>query len=88
MAGCVMNYHNTLAERASNHDWMVRYCQDIVYDYVYGNNDVTLAEAKQAEWGKKIRKYFRAALKAGRENTYVFSKNFLLKKIKVGEENT
>ena len=49
MAGCVMNYHNTLAERASNHDWMVRYCQDIVYDYVYGNNDVTLAEAKQAE---------------------------------------
>lgn len=34
------------------------------------------------KWGKKIRKYFRAALKAGRENTYVFSKNFLLKMIK------
>ena len=49
MAGCVMNYHNTLAERASNRDWMIRYCQNIVYDYIFNNNNVPLAEAKQAE---------------------------------------
>ena len=49
MAGCVMNYHNTLAERSANTDWMIRYCQEVVYDYVYGNNGVSLAEAKQAE---------------------------------------
>ena len=49
MAGCVMNYHNTLAERASNRDWMIRYCQNIVSDYIFGDNDITLAEAKNAE---------------------------------------
>ena len=49
MAGCVMNYHNTLAERAYNRDWMIRYCQNIVSDYIFGDNDITLAEAKNAE---------------------------------------
>ena len=49
MAGCVMNYHNTLAERSANVGWMINYCQEVIYDYVYGNSDVTLAEAKNAE---------------------------------------
>ena len=49
MAGCIMNYHNTLAERSTNIGWMIRYCQEIIYDYVYGNNGVSLAEAKKAE---------------------------------------
>ena len=49
MAGCVMNYHNTLAERSANTGWMIRYCREIVYDYIYGNSGVSLAEAKRAE---------------------------------------
>ena len=49
MPGCVMNYHNTLAERSANVDWMIRYCQEIIIDYVSGNSGVSLAEAKKAE---------------------------------------
>ena len=49
MAGCVMNYHNTLAERSANIGWMIRYCQNVILDYVSGINGVTLAEAKNAE---------------------------------------
>ena len=49
MVGCVMNYHSTLAERSANIGWMINYCQEIVIDYVKGNNCVTLAEAKRAE---------------------------------------
>ena len=49
MAGCVMNYHNTLAERSVNVGWMINYCQEVIYDYVHGNSGVTLAEAKNAE---------------------------------------
>ena len=47
--GCVGNYANQLAERSANVGWMICYCQDIIYDYVYGNNGVSLAEAKKAE---------------------------------------
>ena len=47
--GCVGNYANQLAERSANVGWMICYCQDIIYDYVYGNNCVSLAEAKKAE---------------------------------------
>ena len=49
MAGCIMNYHNTLAERSANVGWMINYCQEVILDYVYGNSCVTLAEAKNAE---------------------------------------
>ena len=49
MAGCVMNYHNTLAERSANVGWMINYYQEVIYDYVHGNSGVTLAEAKNAE---------------------------------------
>ena len=49
MPGCVMNYHNTLAERSANVDWMIRYCQEIIIDFVSGNSGVSLAEAKKAE---------------------------------------
>ena len=49
MAGCVMNYHNTLAERSANIGWMIRYCQNVILDYVSGINGVTLVEAKNAE---------------------------------------
>ena len=49
MAGCVMNYHNTLAERSANVGWIINYCQEIIIDYVSGNSGVTLAEAKNAE---------------------------------------
>jgi len=49
MAGCVMNYHNTLAERSANIGWMIRYCQNVILDYVSGINGVTLTEAKNAE---------------------------------------
>ena len=47
--GCVGNYASQLAERSANVGWMIRYCQEIIYDYVYGNNGVSLAEAKKAE---------------------------------------
>ena len=47
--GCVGNYANQLAERSANVGWMIRYCQEIIYDYVYDNNGVSLAEAKKAE---------------------------------------
>lgn len=47
--GCVGNYANQLAERASNRDWMIRYCLEIVTDYIDNNSSVTLAEAKNAE---------------------------------------
>ena len=47
--GCVGNYANQLVERSANVGWMIRYCQEIIYDYVYGNNGVSLAEAKKAE---------------------------------------
>ena len=47
--GCVGNYANQLAESSANVGWMICYCQDIIYDYVYGNNGVSLAEAKKAE---------------------------------------
>ena len=49
MVGCVMNYHNTLAECSANVGWMINYCQEAIYDYVHGNSGVTLAEAKNAE---------------------------------------
>ena len=47
--GCVGNYANQLVERSANVGWMIHYCQEIIYDYVYGNNGVSLAEAKKAE---------------------------------------
>ena len=47
--GCVGNYANQLADRSTNVGWMICYCQDIIIDYVSGNNEVSLAEAKKAE---------------------------------------
>lgn len=47
--GCVGNYANQLVECSANVGWMIHYCQEIIYDYVYGNNGVSLAEAKKAE---------------------------------------
>ena len=47
--GCVGNYANQLVERSANVGWMIHYCQEIIYDYVYGNNGVSLAEAKKAK---------------------------------------
>lgn len=47
--GCVGNYANQLVERSANVGWMIHYCQEIIYDYVYGNSGVSLAEAKKAE---------------------------------------
>ncbi len=47
--GCVGNYANQLAERSTDVGWMIRYCQEIIIDYVSGNSGVSLAEAKKAE---------------------------------------
>ena len=48
MAGCVMNYHNTLAERSSNLDWQIRTAVSLVMDRYFDINNVTHHEAIMA----------------------------------------
>ena len=45
MAGCVMNYHNTLAERSSNLDWQIRTAVSLVLDRYADINNVSHHEA-------------------------------------------
>ena len=45
MAGCVMNYHNTLAERSSNLDWQIRTTVSLVLDRYADINNVSHHEA-------------------------------------------
>ena len=48
MAGCVMNYHNTLAERSANLDWQNRTAISLVIDRYFDINNVTHHEAIMA----------------------------------------
>ena len=48
MAGCVMNYHNTLAERSTNLDWQNRAAISLVIDRYFDINNVTHHEAIEA----------------------------------------
>lgn len=48
MAGCVMNYHNTLAERSANLDWQIRTAISLVIDRYFDINNVTHHEAIEA----------------------------------------
>ena len=48
MAGCVMNYHNTLAERSTNLDWQIRTAISLVIDRYFDINNVTHHEAIEA----------------------------------------
>ena len=48
MAGCVMNYHNTLAERSSNLDWQIRTAVSLVLDRYADINNVSHHEAIMA----------------------------------------
>lgn len=49
MNGCNMNNHNTPTRSSTNVGYMTQYCQNIIIDYVYGNNGVSYTEAKNAE---------------------------------------
>ena len=48
MAGCVMNYHNTLAERSTNLDWQIRAAVSLVLDRYEGINNVPRSLAIKA----------------------------------------
>ena len=48
MAGCVMNYHNTLAERSTNLEWQIRTAISLVIDRYFDINNVTHHEAIKA----------------------------------------
>ena len=48
MAGCIMNYHNTLAERSSNLDWQIRTAVGLVMDRYERINNVSHSEAIEA----------------------------------------
>ena len=48
MAGCVMNYHNTLAERSTNLDWQIRTAVSLVLDRYERINNVSHSEANAA----------------------------------------
>ena len=45
MTGCIMNYHNTLAERSSNLDWQIRTAVSLVLDRYERINNVSHSEA-------------------------------------------
>lgn len=48
MSGCIMNYHNTLAERSANLDWQIRTAISLVIDRYFDINNVTHHEAIMA----------------------------------------
>ena len=48
MNGCIMNYHNTLAERSANLDWQIRTAISLVIDRYFDINNVTHHEAIMA----------------------------------------
>ena len=48
MNGCIMNYHNTLAERSANLDWQNRTAISLVIDRYFDINNVTHHEAIMA----------------------------------------
>ena len=48
MNGCIMNYHNTLAERSTNLDWQIRTAISLVIDRYFDINNVTHHEAIMA----------------------------------------
>ena len=45
MNGCIMNYHNTLAERSTNLNWQIRTAISLVIDRYFDINNVTHHEA-------------------------------------------
>ena len=45
MTGCVMNYHNTLAERSANLDWQIRTAVGLVMDRYADINNVSHHDA-------------------------------------------
>ena len=48
MNGCIMNYHNTLAERSTNLEWQIRTAISLVIDRYFDINNVTHHEAIMA----------------------------------------
>ena len=48
MNGCIMNYHNTLAERSANLDWQIRTAMSLVADRYADINNVSHHEAIMA----------------------------------------
>lgn len=48
MTGCIMNYHNTLAERSTNLNWQIRTAISLVIDRYFDINNVTHHEAIMA----------------------------------------
>lgn len=48
MNGCIMNYHNTLAERSTNLNWQIRTAISLVIDRYFDINNVTHHEAIMA----------------------------------------
>ena len=48
MNGCIMNYHNTLAERSTNLDWQIRTAVSLVIDRYFDINNVTHHKAIMA----------------------------------------
>lgn len=48
MNGCIMNYHNTLAERSANLGWQIRTAISLVIDRYFDINNVTHHEAIMA----------------------------------------
>ena len=48
MNGCIMNYHNTLAERSTNLDWKICTAISLVIDRYFDINNVTHHEAIMA----------------------------------------
>lgn len=48
MSGCIMNYHNTLAERSTNLNWQIRTAISLVIDRYFDINNVTHHEAIMA----------------------------------------
>ena len=48
MNGCIMNYHNTLAERSANLNWQIRTAISLVIDRYFDINNVTHHEAIMA----------------------------------------
>ena len=45
MNGCIMNYHNTLAERSTNLDWKIRTTIGLVLDRYADINNVSHHDA-------------------------------------------
>ena len=45
MPGCIMNYHNTLAERSTNLDWKIRAAIGLVLDRYADINNVSHHDA-------------------------------------------